>query len=207
MAQVNVVNQKNEVVGTRELSDRVFATDVDAGFVHRVYTALASAQRAGNASTKSRSAVSGGGRKPYKQKGTGRARQGSTRAAQWRHGGVAHGPKGEANFASRINRKERRLAVRMVLSDALRSNRLLLLNTIDIAEPRTKAFVEIGKALSAPSALYVVSELTRELELSARNVVGSKVVLDGQMTLHDLMKYDRVILTEAAVEKIEGRLS
>ncbi len=207
MAQINVVNQNNEVTGTRELNEAVFGVEVNPAFVHRVYASLAASQRFGNAATKSRAAVSGGGKKPYKQKGTGRARQGSTRAAQWRHGGVAHGPKGESSFVSRVNRKERRLAVRMLLSKALQADRLTVLNTLDIAEPKTKAFVAVSRALAADSALYVVSELTREVELSARNVVGSKVVLDGQVTLHDLMKYDRLVLTETAVEKIEGKLS
>jgi len=207
MAEINIVNQKNEVVGSRELNAAVFDVEVDAGYIHRVYASLALAQRSGGASTKTRAQVSGGGKKPWKQKGTGRARQGSTRSAQWRHGGVAHGPKGESAFVSRLNRKERRLATRMVLTDAVRNERVTLLNTLDIAEAKTKSFVEVAQALSVSNALYVVSELTREVELSARNVVGAKVVLEGQMNLHDLMKYDRVIVTEAALEKIEGYLS
>ncbi len=207
MADINIVNQKNEVVGSRALNAAVFDIDLDTGYVHRVYASLALAQRAGTAKSKTRGDVSGGGRKPWKQKGTGRARQGSTRSAQWRHGGVAHGPKGESSFASRVNRKERRLAVRMVLSDALRNERITVLNTLDLPIVKTKSFVEVTTALATPSALYVVSELTREIELSSRNLVGVKVVLDGQVNLHDLMKFDRVVLTESALEKIEGNLS
>lgn len=207
MADINIVNQSNEVVGKRELSDAVFSVEVDTGFVHRVYSSLALAQRVSAASTKTRAQVSGGGKKPWKQKGTGRARQGSIRSAQWRHGGVAHGPKSIASFSSRVNRKERRLAVRMLLSNALRDERIILLDKLELAEVKTKSFVAVCDALSTTSALYVVADSNREIELSSRNVVGAKIILDGQITLHDLMKFKQIVLTEAALEKIEGNLS
>jgi large subunit ribosomal protein L4 len=207
MAEVNIVDQANKVVGTRELSADVFDVETDVGFVHRVYTALASAQRAGTSATKTVAQVSGGGRKPWKQKGTGRARQGSTRSAQWRHGGTAHGPHANTSFATRINRKERRKALRMVLSDALREGRLIVLNKLELSEVKTKAFVSVADALSVSSGLYVLGSANNKVELSARNIPHTKVILDGQLTIHDLLKFDRIVLTEEAVAKIEGGLA
>jgi len=207
MAKIDIVDQSNKKVGTRELNKSVFGLESDAGFVHRVYTSLASAQRFGNAKTKSRGEVSGGGKKPFKQKGTGRARQGSTRATQLRHGGIPHGPKGESNFSSRLNKKERQRAVRLVLSDAVREGRLIVLDKFELTEPKTKSFAAVADALSAASGLYVLGESNNAVELSGRNIPNTKVVLNGQMNLHDLLKYDRLIMTEAAVANIEESLA
>jgi len=207
MAEVNIVDQANKVVGTRELNASVFDVETDTGFVHRVYASLASAQRAGTSKVKDCSEVSGGGRKPWKQKGTGRARQGSTRSAQWRHGGVAHGPNSNTSFVSRINRKERRKALCMVLSDAVREGRLVVLNKLELAEVKTKAFVSIADALSISSGLYVLGTSSNEVELSARNIPHTKIILEGQLTIHDLLKFDRIVVTEEALAKIEGGLA
>ncbi|MDX8401597.1 MAG: 50S ribosomal protein L4 [Mariprofundaceae bacterium] len=207
MAKIAVVDQNNKEVGSRELNPEVFGLDADPGFVHRVYTALAAAQRAGTARTKSRAEVSGGGKKPWRQKGTGRARQGSIRATQWRHGGIAHGPKGESSHATRINRKERRRALCLALSDALREGRLKVVDKIELPGIKTKSFVEVLDKLEAGRALVVLSEPNRAVELSGRNVPDVKIVLDGQVNLHDLLKSDKLILTEAAVEKLEERLA
>jgi len=207
MAEINIVDQANKVVGTRELSAGVFDVETDTGFVHRVYASLASAQRAGTSKVKDCSEVSGGGRKPWKQKGTGRARQGSTRSAQWRHGGVAHGPNSNTSFVSRINRKERRKALCMVLSDAVREGRLVVLNKLEFAEVKTKAFISVADALSISSGLYVLGNANREVELSGRNIPHTKIILDGQLTIHDLLKFDRIVVTEEALAKIEGGLA
>jgi len=207
MAEINIVDQANQVVGTRELNADVFDVETDAGLVHRVYAALSSAQRAGTSKVKDCSEVSGGGRKPWKQKGTGRARQGSTRSAQWRHGGVAHGPNANTSFATRINRKERRKALCMVLSDAVREGRLVVLNNLELAEVKTKSFISIADALSVSSGLYVLGSANREVELSGRNIPHTKIVLDGQITIHDLLKFDRIVVTEEALAKIEGGLA
>jgi large subunit ribosomal protein L4 len=207
MAKIDIVDQANKKVGTRELNAAVFGLESDAGFVHRVYTALASTQRFGNSKTKTRGEVSGGGKKPFKQKGTGRARQGTTRATQMRHGAVPHGPKGESVYTTRLNKKERQRAVRLVLSDAVRDGRLVVLNKFDLAEPKTKSFVAIADALSANSGLYVLSESNKAVELSGRNIPNTKIVLNGQLNLHDLLKYDRVVMTEDAVTKIEESLA
>jgi len=207
MAQITVVDQANQEVGKRELNPAVFGLEEDAGFVHRVFTSLASAQRAGTRSTKTRAEVSGGGKKPWKQKGTGRARQGSTRSAQWRHGGVAHGPKAAASFSSRVNRKERQRALCLVLSDAVRDGRLVVLNKIELPEVKTRAFVEVMGKLGAAKPLVVLGEEDRTVQLSGRNVPNTRIVLDAQVNLFDLLKCDRVIMTEAAVDKLEERLA
>ncbi|MDT8376899.1 MAG: 50S ribosomal protein L4 [Mariprofundaceae bacterium] len=207
MAKIDIVDQSNTKVGTRELNAAVFGLETDAGFVHRVYASLASAQRFGNSKTKTRSEVSGGGKKPFKQKGTGRARQGSTRATQLRHGGIPHGPHGSSTFTSRLNKKERQRAVRLVLSDALREGRLVVLDKLELTEPKTRDFVAVTEALSPVSGLYILGEANSAVQLSGRNVRNAKIVLNGQMNLHDLLKYDRLVMTEAAVANIEESLA
>jgi len=207
MAKIDIVDQSNKKVGTRDLNAAVFGLEADAGFVHRVYASLAGAQRFGNSKTKTRSEVSGGGKKPFKQKGTGRARQGSSRATQLRHGGIPHGPHGTSSFTSRVNKKERQRAVRLVLSDALREGRLIVLDKFELAEPKTKDFVTVANLLSPVSGLYVLGESNSAVELSGRNIPNAKVVLNGQMNLHDLLKYDRLVMTESAVANIEENLA
>ncbi len=205
MPEIAVVDQNNKKVSKRVLNSAIFGLEADAGFIHRVLTALAAAQRAGTHSTKSRSEVSGGGRKPFRQKGTGRARQGTTRATQMRHGAIAHGPK-PRSYETRINRKERRRALCLVLSDHARSGRLTVVDKLELKAPKTKDFVRVLDTLEARNSLVVLAEENQPVMLSGRNVPGTKIVLDGQLNLHDLMKYERLILTEAAVEKLEGRL-
>jgi len=207
MAKIDIVDQANKKVGTRDLNKAVFGLDADAGFVHRVFASLASTQRTGNSKTKTRGEVSGGGKKPFKQKGTGRARQGTTRATQMRHGAIPHGPKGESTFTSRLNKKERQRAVRLVLSDAVREGRLVVLDKLEFAAPKTKDFVAVADAISANNGLFVLAEANNAVELSGRNVPNTKIVLNGQLNLHDLLKYDRLVMTEAAVTKIEETLS
>ena len=206
MAEITIVDQTNKAVGKRKLNPAVFGLESDAGFVHRVYAALASAQRAGTRGVKNRSEVSGGGKKPFKQKGTGRARQGTTRATQMRHGAIAHGPKA-VEYTTRVNKKERRHALCLVLSDCLREGKLTVVNKLELEAVKTKDFVQVLTALEAPSGLVVLAEENRVLELSGRNVPNTKVVRDGQINIHDLLKSKRVIMTEAAIENLEGRLS
>jgi len=207
MAEITIVDQNNKEVGKRELNDAVFGLESDAGFVHRVYSSLSSAQRAGTSAVKGRADVSGGGKKPWKQKGTGRARAGSTRAAQWRHGGTAHGPQANTSFVSRVNKKERRKALCLVLSDALREGKISVVDKLELAEIKTKAFADVLGAFDANAGLVVLAEANANVELSGRNIPNTKVILDGQVNLHDLLKSKRVILTSAAVDKLEERLA
>jgi len=206
-SSISVVDQNNKEVSTRELNPDVFDLESDDGFVHRVYSSLASAQRLGTSSVKDCSEVSGGGKKPFKQKGTGRARQGTTRAAQMRHGGTHHGPNANTSFVSRINKKERRRAMCLVLSDCIRAGKITVVDKIELAEVKTKAFLDVMASLEASTGLFVTAEANNNLELSSRNVPNAKVVMDGQVTLHDLLKSKHVILTEAALDKLEERLS
>ncbi len=207
MASISIVDQNNKEVSTRELNPAVFGLDADEGFVHKVYAALASAQRAGTSATKSVGDVSGGGKKPFKQKGTGRARQGTTRAHQMRHGGTAHGPNADTSFATRVNKKERRRALCLALSDCLREGKLTVVDKLELPEVKTKAFVAVQTALNAESGLFVLAENDSNVELSSRNIPNTSVVLDGQINLHNLLKSKRVVLTAAVVDKLEERLS
>jgi len=202
---VKIVDQNNKEVGSRDLNEKVFGLEADNGLVHRVYQALARTQRAGTHSTKTVSDVSGGGKKPFKQKGTGRARQGTTRAAQMRHGGVAHGPQPH-DYNTRINKKERRLAVALVLSDAIRAGRLIVVNKLELEAAKTTSFISVREALNVESGLFVLAENNSNVELSSRNIPHTKVVLDGQMNLHDMLKFDHLVVTEDALSNIEKRL-
>jgi len=206
MAEIQVVDQTNSVVGSRELNDAVFAQESNQGLVHRVYSALALAQRGGSHNTKTRAEVSGGGKKPWKQKGTGRARQGSTRSAQWRHGGVAHGPRTHG-YETRVNRKERQLALRIVLSDLVRDGKLIVVDKIELSEVKTKGFASIVTSLNAESSLFVMAEENRNVELSGRNIPRCDIVRDGQVNLYSLMKHSKVVMTSDAVTKLEERLA
>ncbi|MDQ6971896.1 MAG: 50S ribosomal protein L4 [Mariprofundaceae bacterium] len=206
MAEISVVDQNNKAVGKQKLNDAVFGLEEDASFVHRVYSALAAAQRAGTHSTKTVAEVSGGGKKPWKQKGTGRARAGTTRAAHWRHGGTAHGPT-PRSYVTRINRNERRRALCLALSGHVRDGSIIVLDKLEMKQVKTADFVQVMSKLEISNGLLVLDAESREVMLSGRNVKDAKVVLDGQMNLHDLLKYDHLVLTKAAVEKLEGRLS
>jgi len=207
MAEITIVDQSNKAVGKRELNPAIFGLDADATFVHRVYAALASSQRFGTRKVKDRSEVSGGGKKPWKQKGTGRARAGSSRQAQWRHGGTAHGPSALSDFGTRINKKERRRALCLALSDCLRNDKLTIVDKLEFSEAKTKTFVQMLNAFGTDSGLVVLSESNQAVELSGRNVPNSRVVLDGQVNLHDLLKSKRVVLTTAAIDNLEERLA
>ena len=205
MTAIKIVDQNNKEVGSRELNESVFGLESNAAHVHRVYTALASSQRAGTHSTKDVSEVSGSGKKPFKQKGTGRARQGTRLAHQMRHGGTAHGPQPH-DYNTRMNKKERRLATALVLSDAVREGRLIVVNKIELDSPKTKSFVSVRNALNVESGLFVLAENNSNVELSGRNIPHTKIVLDGQMNLHDMLKFDHLVLTEDALNNLEKRL-
>jgi len=204
--KIDIVDQGNRKVGSHDLNPTVFGLESDPGFVHRVLMALQAGRRAGTHATKTRSTVSGGGRKPFKQKGTGRARQGSTRATQMRHGAIAHGPQ-PRSYQTRINRRERRRALCLSLSEHVRNGSLTVVDQFGMNAIKTRDFVQAMTILRAENALLVLHEDNAVVLMSARNVPHQKVVLDGQLNLHDLIKYNRLILTTGAVEKLEGRLA
>lgn len=206
MPEITIVDQSNKPLGKRELSAAVFGLDSDPGFVHRVLVALQAGQRAGTHATKTRSTVSGGGRKPWKQKGTGRARASSIRSVQWRHGAVAHGPQ-PRSYAKSVNRRERRRALCLALSEHVRAGSLVVVDKLEVPEVKTKAFAQILAALDAGNSLIVMETDNREVGLSARNLPCVKVVRDGQLNLRDLLAHDKLVITSAAIDQLDRRLS
>ena len=203
---VDVFNMEGKKVDAVELPAEIFEAPVNVDLMHQAYIRQMANARLGTHSTKTRSEVRGGGRKPWRQKGTGRARQGSTRATQMRHGATAHGPQA-AEYTTRVNKKERRLALCMVLSEALRDGKLSVVNKLELPEVKTKAMADVLNAFGTESGLFVLADANREVELSGRNIPNTKVVLDGQVSIYDLLKSKRVIVTEAAIDKLEERLA
>ncbi len=205
MPRVPVMNQLGEKVGEIELSDEVFSVEVKEHLLHDVVRMQLANRRSANPVTKTRAMVSGGGRKPYRQKGTGRARQGTIRAVQFRGGGVAFGPNGR-KYTIRLNKKVRRAALKSALTLRLASDDLIVVDDIRMERPKTKQFVEVAEKLSARRALYVVGELDDAVALSARNLQALKVLPVAGLNVYDILKYPRLVLTAPAVEKIEARL-
>ena len=202
MATIDVINQAGAVVGSIELNDAVFGIEPHQQAMYDALVMQMASRRQGTADTKGRSEVSGGGRKPYRQKGTGRARQGSIRATQFRGGGTVFGAT-PRNYAYRINKKVRRLAVKSVLSEKVQE-------TAFIAEPKTKTFVSIIEAIQAPKkTLFVVadSEDATNVYLSARNIAGATVMSASAINTYDLVNANKVVMTSAAVKQVEEALA
>jgi len=204
--EINIVDQNNKAVGKRELSAAVFGLESDPGFIHRVLVALQAGQRAGTHATKTRSTISGGGKKPWKQKGTGRARTSSTRSIIWRHGAIAHGPQ-PRSYDKSLNRRERRRALCLALSEHVRAGTLVVVDKFDLPEIKTQAFTAILSALEVGKGLLVLDAENREVQLSARNLPYTKVVRDGQVNLQDLLSCDKIVVTASAIDQLDKRLS
>jgi len=195
---------KGEQVGDLELSETVFGAPVNEGLVHQAVVRYLANQRQGTASTKTRGEVSGGGRKPWRQKGTGRARQGSIRAPQWVGGGTVFGPK-PRDYRQAMPKKARRAALRSALSSKVASGELLVLDELTFEEPKTKKMVEVLQNLKAAgaSALVVTGELDRNVILSARNIPGVGTTRAGDLNVYDVVAHARLIATKDAIAKIE----
>ena len=209
MAQIDVINQKGEKVGTIELNDAVFAIEPNQQALYDAIIMQQAGKRQGTAATKGRSQVSGGGRKPYRQKGTGRARQGSIRAAQYRGGGTVFGAT-PRDYSYRINKKVRRLALKSALSEKLAEQALGVMNEIVLDAPKTKDFAAIVEAVNAPKkTLFVVGmdENTDNAYLSARNLPGITMTNSNGINVYDLVNANQLMLTEAAVKEIEEALA
>lgn len=203
MATVEVRNAAGEVVGDRELPDEVFSAPVNAAVMHQVVVAGLAAARAGTHSTKTRGEVSGGGVKPWRQKGTGRARHGSIRSPIWSGGGIAHGPK-PRDYTMRINKKMKRAALRSALADAMQSGKLALLEGLAFDGPRTRDAASVLRALDVVGrVLLVISGPDEAVEKSFRNLPGVKIDYPGNVSTYDLLYADRVVLV---VEALEGVL-
>ncbi|ODU58043.1 MAG: 50S ribosomal protein L4 [Clostridium sp. SCN 57-10] len=202
MAKTNVYDMTGKIVGEIELSDAVFGIEPNAVVMHESIKNYLANQRQGTQSTLTRAEVRGGGRKPWKQKGTGRARQGSTRAPQWTHGGIAFGPK-PRSFRYTINKKTRALAMRSALSTKLAAGQIIVVDNLDMNEVKTKTFVGFLSTLEANKALVVTPEVRRNVVLSARNIPGVKTTISSILSVYDILKADKFIIDKAAVAKIE----
>ena len=202
MATVSVYNMEGNEVGTIELSDAVFGVDVNEHLVHMAVVAQLANKRQGTQKAKTRSEVSGGGRKPWRQKGTGHARQGSTRAPQWTGGGVVFAPV-PRDYTIRLNKKEKRLALKSVLTSKLQENKLIVVDELKFDEIKTKNFVNVMNNLDAEKALVVLNENDTNVVMSARNIPTVKTALTNTINVYDILKYNTLILTKDAVATIE----
>lgn len=205
MAKLDVYNISNKKVGEIELSDQVFNDDVREYLIHEAVKIQLANRRAGTVAVKNRAAVSGSGKKPFKQKGTGQARQGCKRAPQYPGGGVAFGPQPKTYNLS-MNKKARRAALRSALSLLFKNEKLTVLDSIQLDSISTKSFANVLKGFSLDKALVITESENRNLELSARNIKNVKVLKTEGLNIFDLMKYQRVIFTESSVRKVEGAL-
>ncbi|MFC7365914.1 MULTISPECIES: 50S ribosomal protein L4 [Bhargavaea] len=203
MPKVSVLNQTGASVGEVELSESVFGIEPNEAVLFEAIISQRASLRQGNHKTKQRGEVAGGGRKPWRQKGTGRARQGSTRSPQWRGGGTVFGPV-PRSYSYKMPRKVRRLALRSALSAKVREESLVVLDALTFDAPKTKAFVQVLKDLSVDKkALFVTAELDENVALSARNIPGVTVVSANGINVLDLVGHDKLVMTKSAVEKVQ----
>lgn len=206
MPKVDVYSGGKEKVGELELSDRVFAAEIRPHLLHEVVVWQLAKKRAGTACAKTRVEVRGGGRKPWRQKGTGRARAGSRRSPLWRGGGVIFGPK-PRDYGYTLPKKVRSEALRVALSDKLNEEKLLVIRDFGLSEIKTAKFAQVLGAYETKSVLIVTSEPDEALELSSRNVPNVKVMRAEGLNVYDILRHDNLMISETAVAAIEERLS
>ena len=202
MANVTVYNKEGKEVGTMELSDAVFGVEINEHLVHMAVVNQLANNRQGTQKAKTRSEVSGGGRKPWRQKGTGHARQGSTRAPQWTGGGVVFAPV-PRDYSFKMNKKEKRAALKSALTSRVQANKLIVLDQLTMDAPKTKAMQNVLNSLNVNKALVVTKENDANVVLSARNIPDVKTALVNTINVYDVMKYNTVVLTKDAVAAIE----
>jgi len=202
MANVSVYNIEGKEVGTIDLNDAVFGVEVNEHLVHMAVVSQLANKRQGTQKAKTRSEVSGGGRKPWRQKGTGHARQGSTRAPQWTGGGVVFAPT-PRDYSFKMNKKEKRAALKSALTSKVEEKKFIVVDEIAFDEIKTKNFVNVLKNLDVSKALVVLEDGNRNVELSARNVADIKMTKTNTINVYDILKYNTVIATKAAVAGIE----
>ena len=202
MANVSVLNMEGKEVGSMELNDAVFGVEVNEHLVHMAVVSQLANKRQGTQSAKTRSEVSGGGRKPWRQKGTGHARQGSTRAPQWTGGGIVFAPK-PRDYSFKMNKKEKNLALKSVLTSKVAEDKLIVLDSISFDEIKTKKMVAVLNNLKADKALVVLNDNDKNVILSAKNIPDVKTALTNTINVYDILKYDKLIVTKDAVATIE----
>ena len=202
MANVTVYNMEGKEVGTMELNDAVFGVEINEHLVHMAVVNQLANNRQGTQKAKTRSEVSGGGRKPWRQKGTGHARQGSTRAPKWTGGGVVFAPV-PRDYSFKMNKKEKRAALKSALTSRVQANKLIVLDQLTMDAPKTKAMQNVLNSLNVNKALVVTKENNANVVLSARNIPSVKTALVNTINVYDVMKYNTVVLTKDAVAAIE----
>ena len=202
MANVSVYNIEGKEVGSIELNDAVFGVEVNEHLVHMAVVNQLANNRQGTQKAKTRSEVSGGGRKPWRQKGTGHARQGSTRSPQWTGGGVVFAPK-PRDYSFKMNKKEKRIALLSALSSKVADNKIVVLDAFNLDEVKTKKFAEVMSNLKVDKALVVIEGENKNVVLSGRNIPTVKVSATNEINTYDVLKYTTLVVTKAAVEKLE----
>lgn len=202
MSNVSVYNMEGKEVGTIELSDAVFGAEIKENLVHQAVVQQLANNRQGTQKAKTRSEVSGGGRKPWRQKGTGHARQGSTRAPQWTGGGVVFAPV-PRDYSFKMNKKEKRAALQSVLTSKVQDNKLVVLDELKFAEIKTKNMKNVLDALKVDNALIVINPDSENVQISARNIEGVATASPSTINVYDILKYNTVIVTRSSVATIE----
>ena len=202
MATVAVYNIEGKEVDKLELNDNVFGVEINEHLVHLAVVLYLANQRQGTQSALTRSEVSGGGRKPWRQKGTGHARQGSTRSPQWTGGGVVFAPK-PRDYSMKMNKREKQIAMKSALTSKVQDAKLVVVDAFNLDEIKTSKFVQILDNLKAPKALVVTKDKDEKVVLSARNIPTVKTTMTNSLNVYDILKYDSLVLTKDAVAAIE----
>ncbi|HPF53632.1 MAG TPA: 50S ribosomal protein L4 [Eubacteriales bacterium] len=202
MPTVQLHDITGQVIGDIELSENTFGQPVNTHALHAVVVAHLANCRQGTQSALTRSEVSGGGKKPYRQKGTGRARQGSTRSPQWRHGGVVFAPK-PRDYSMQVNKKLRRLAMKSALSSKVEENEVIVFDELNLSEAKTREMVKVLKAVECDNALVVLAGGDPVVERASSNIPGVKTTRVGTLSVYEILKYKKLILTKESAQKIE----
>ena len=202
MAKVSVYNMEGKEVGTMDLNDSIFAVEINEHSVHMAVVQQLANNRQGTQKAKTRSEVSGGGRKPWRQKGTGHARQGSTRSPQWTGGGVVFAPT-PRDYSFKLNKKEKRAALKSVLTSAVNENKFIVVDELKLNEIKTKDFAKVLTNLNVEKALVVLDSNDKNVVMSAKNIPTVKTALTNTINVYDILKYNTVVVTKAAVDQIQ----
>ena len=202
MANVSVLNMEGKEVGSMELNDAVFGVEINEHLVHQAVVLQLANNRQGTQKAKTRSEVSGGGRKPWRQKGTGHARQGSTRAPQWTGGGVVFAPT-PRDYSFKMNKKEKRAALKSVLTSKVQENKFIVLDELKLAEVKTKEMKKVLDNLKVNNALVIIGDDSENVALSARNIAGVQTASVNTINVFDMLKYNTIIATKSSVASIE----
>ena len=202
MAKVSVYNMEGKEVGTMDLNDSIFAVEINEHLVHMAVVQQLANNRQGTQKAKTRSEVSGGGRKPWRQKGTGHARQGSTRSPQWTGGGVVFAPT-PRDYTFKLNKKEKRAALKSALTSVVNENKFIVVDELKLNEIKTKDFAKVLTNLNVEKALVVLDTNDQNVVMSAKNIPTVKTALTNTINVYDILKYNTVVVTKAAVDQIQ----